>query len=124
MSLVVAALGGNALLPRGQPPTSATHDANVARASAALADIARENDLVVTHGNGPQVGLLALRSALDGNGGSPLDVLGAETEGWIGYLLERGLRSVLPGRAVAALLTQVEVDPEDPAMARPTTRVR
>ncbi|MBT8336464.1 MAG: carbamate kinase [Gemmatimonadetes bacterium] len=118
--MVVAALGGNALLPRGEPPTTATHEAHVARASTALAAIARDHDLVVTHGNGPQVGLLALRAALDGNGGSPLDVLGAETEGWIGYLLERGLRSVLPGRAVAALLTQVEVDPADPAMGRPT----
>ena len=120
MSLVVAALGGNALLRRGERPTAEAQEANVLRASRALAEIARDHDLVVTHGNGPQVGLLALRSTTAGDAASTLDVLGAESVGWIGYLLERGLRSVLLGRAVAALLTQVEVDLDDPAMRNPT----
>lgn len=120
MTLVVAALGGNALLRRGEPQTLEAQEANALRACRALAEMAQDHDLVVTHGNGPQVGLAALRSEAGGRHPQPLDVLGAETEGMIGYLLERGLRSVLPGRAVAALLTQVEVDPADPAFDEPT----
>jgi carbamate kinase len=118
---VVAALGGNALLRRGERPEADAQRANVARAVHALAAIAREHDLVVTHGNGPQVGLLALQaSAYEAVAPYPLDVLGAETEGMIGYLLEQGLGNELPGRAVATLLTQVVVDPADPAFADPT----
>lgn len=120
MTLVVAALGGNALLRRGEPQTLEAQEANALRACHALAELAQDHDLVVTHGNGPQVGLAALRSEAGGHHPQPLDVLGAETEGLIGYLLERGLRSVLPGRAVAALLTQVEVDRGDPAFHEPT----
>jgi carbamate kinase len=121
VSLVVAALGGNALMRRDEPQTMAAQEANALSACRALAEVARGHDLVVTHGNGPQVGLLALRSeALDATRPQPLDLLGAESEGLIGYLLERGLRSVLPGRAVAALLTQVEIDPGDPALRTPT----
>lgn len=121
MSLVVVALGGNALLRRGEPLTLEAQEANVRVACRALAELASAHDLVITHGNGPQVGLLALRNeAYDATRPPPLDMLGAETEGMIGYLLERGLRSVLPGRAVAALLTQVSVDPDDPAFGRPT----
>ena len=121
MSLVVAALGGNALMRRDEPMTLATQETNAFRACRALAEIATGHDLVVTHGNGPQVGLLAMQNeALDPTERPTLDVLGAVTEGTIGYLLERGMRSALPGRAVAALLTQVEVDPTDPAFARPT----
>ncbi len=122
MSLVVAALGGNALLRRGEPMTPEAQEANVVRACAALALVAAEHTLVVTHGNGPQVGLLALREGA-GHPTTPpqtLDVLSAETEGMIGYLLERGLRSVLAGRPVAALLTQVEVAADDPAFLKPT----
>lgn len=77
------------------------------------------HELVVTHGNGPQVGLLALQTEAAGTG-EPLDVLGAETEGMIGYVLEREIRSRLPGRPVVTLLTQVEVDPGDPAFDEPT----
>lgn len=115
------ALGGNALLRRGEPPTLAVQEHNARAAARALAPIARDHALVVTHGNGPQVGMLALRAeALDPDNPVPLDVLGAESEGMIGYLLERGLRQELPERAVAALLTQVTVDPADPAFDHPT----
>jgi carbamate kinase len=114
MRLVVA-LGGNALLRRGEPLTIDTQRANAARAIAALAPLAADHTLVVTHGNGPQVGLLALRA-----GGAPLDVLDAETEGEIGYLLEQELANRLPDRRCATLLTRIEVDARDPAFANPT----
>lgn len=119
--LVVVALGGNALLRRGEPLTAEAQARNVAEAADFLADIASEHDLVVTHGNGPQVGLLALQSALVPDGDPfPLDVIGAESEGMVGYLLSRELRGRLPGREVATLLTQVVVDPKDPAFEAPT----
>ncbi|MGH6954590.1 MAG: carbamate kinase [Alphaproteobacteria bacterium] len=117
---IVAALGGNALLRRGEPPEIEVQRGNVARAAAALAPIACEHALVVTHGNGPQVGLLAIESGAGGARPYPLDVLGAESEGMIGYLIEQELHGRLPGRAVATLLTQVEVSLEDPAFAHPT----
>jgi carbamate kinase len=118
---VVAALGGNALLRRGEPPDAANQRANVARAVSALAEIAREHELIITHGNGPQVGLLALQGdAYRDARPYPLDVLGAETEGMIGYMLEQGLINELAGRRVATLLTQVVVDPEEPAFQHPT----
>ncbi|MEI7926081.1 MAG: carbamate kinase, partial [Chloroflexota bacterium] len=120
--LIVIALGGNALLRRGDAASDATQRANVERAAHALAPFARDHRLVITHGNGPQVGLLALResaAARDGTG-SGLDVLGAETQGMIGYLIEEAMREVLPGLEVATLLTQVEVDRADPAFDAPT----
>jgi len=121
---VVAALGGNALLRRGEAPTLATQRRNLAAAAEALAGIARDHALVLTHGNGPQIGLLALQAmaAADAAGpeAPPLDVLGAESEGLIGYLIERELRPHLPGRAIATLLTQTEIDPADPAFAAPS----
>jgi carbamate kinase len=118
---VVAALGGNALLRRGEPLDAETQRRNVAVASKALAEIAREHELVVTHGNGPQVGLLALQTEAYPEGGAyPLDVLGAESEGMIGYLLQQGLRNALDDRAVATLLTQVRVRSDDPAFASPS----
>ncbi len=118
---VVAALGGNALLRRGEPIDPRSQARNVAEAAALLAEIATEHDLVVTHGNGPQVGLLAAQSeSLPDTDPFPLDVLGAETEGMIGYLLARELRGRLPKREVASLLTQVVVDAEDPAFERPS----
>lgn len=121
MSRIAVALGGNALLERGDSPDIATQRLNAARAARALAPLAEQGELVVTHGNGPQVGLLALQAE-----GAPevppypLDVLGAQTEGLIGYLLTQSLRAALPGREIATLLTQVEVDARDPAFARPT----
>jgi carbamate kinase len=118
---VVVALGGNALLRRGEAPESAAQRRNVDRAVTSIAELAREHEVVLTHGNGPQVGLLALQSEAYGPVTPyPLDVLGAESEGMIGYLLEQGLRNELPGREVATLLTQVVVDPGDPAFAAPT----
>jgi carbamate kinase len=118
---IVAALGGNALLRRGEPLTAESQRRNLARAVRALAPLGREHELVVTHGNGPQVGLLALQSlAYDEARPYPLDVLGAESEGMIGYLLEQELVNALPDRPVATLLTQVVVDATDPAFERPT----
>lgn len=119
--LVVAALGGNALLRRGEPADAATQRRNVETAVGALAEIASEHQLVVTHGNGPQVGLLALQSeAYAAVSPYPLDVLGAESEGMIGYLLEQGLENQLGHGTAATLLTQVVVDPGDPAFEHPT----
>ncbi len=118
--LIVAALGGNALLRRGQAADADTQRANVETAVRALAELAREHEVVVTHGNGPQVGLLALQGeAYPVVTPYPLDVLGAESEGMIGYLLDQELVNALGGRQVATLLTQVIVDADDPAFERP-----
>jgi carbamate kinase len=118
--LVVAALGGNALAQPGEPLDIETQRRSLRVAAEALAELAGEHSLVVTHGNGPQVGLLALQSeAYEGAPPSPLDVLGAESEGMIGYLLEQELRQQLPDRELATLLTQVEVDDRDPAFEVP-----
>lgn len=121
--LVVAAVGGNALLQRGEPPTAEAQRANVKIAALALAEIVRAGHrLIVTHGNGPQVGLLALQGAAwKPDEAYSLDVLGAETEGMIGYLIEQDLENALGhDRPVATLLTQVIVDASDPAFATPT----
>ena len=121
MKLVVA-IGGNALLRRGQALSSANQLDNIRRAAAQLAVVASAHELVLTHGNGPQIGLLALQSAAYKTGETyPLDVLGAQTDGMIGYLLEQELANLLPAsRRVATLLTRVEVDAEDPAFLNPT----
>jgi len=120
--LVVIALGGNALLRRNEPPEADIQRNNVVTAVvASVAPIAREHKTIVTHGNGPQIGLLALQAAAFREVPPyPLDVLGAETEGMIGYLIEQALAAALPDREVATLLTQVEVDAADPAFAAPT----
>ena len=121
--MVVAALGGNAMLKRGQPLTADAQRANVKMAAQALAELVRAGHrLIVTHGNGPQVGLLALQgAAYKPDEAYPLDVLGAETEGMIGYMIEQELENALGhDRPVATLLTQVVVDAKDPAFARPT----
>jgi carbamate kinase len=120
--LVVTALGGNALLRRGQPMTAENQRENVRIAARSLAPVALQHDLVVGHGNGPQVGLLALQgSAFAEVETYPLDVLDAETEGAIGYMIEQELGNLLPfERPFATLLTMVEVDPKDPAFADPT----
>jgi len=119
---IVVALGGNALLQRGQPMTAEQQRANVRVAAQQLAPIAEGNDLVISHGNGPQVGLLALQgAAYDSANPYPLDVLGAETEGMIGYMIEQELGNLLPiERPFATVLTMIEVDPEDPAFTNPT----
>lgn len=118
---VVVALGGNALLKRGEPMTAEVQRANVRKAAVALAGLAREHDIVVAHGNGPQVGLLALQAAAYKDVAPyPLDILGAESVGMIGYLVEQELANALPSDAkLATLLTQIEVDRGDPAFARP-----
>jgi carbamate kinase len=120
--LIVTALGGNALLRRGEAMTAENQRRNVRIAAESLAPVAREHDLVVGHGNGPQVGLLALQgAAYDKVETYPLDVLGAQTEGMIGYMIEQELGNLLPfERPFATLLTMIEVDAGDPAFANPT----
>ena len=121
MNKIVIALGGNALLRRGEPLEAEIQRQNIAKAATAIAQIAQTNQVVVTHGNGPQVGLLALQAeAYSKVRPYPLDVLGAETEGMIGYLLEQQLRNHLPDRQVVTLLTQIEIDPADPAFTSPS----
>src|SRR3954467_3733108 len=119
---IVVALGGNALLQRGQPMTAEQQRANVRVAAQQLAPVAEGNELVISHGNGPQVGLLALQgAAYDPANPYPLDVLGAQTEGMIGYMIEQELGNLLPfERPFATILTMIEVDPEDPAFSNPT----
>jgi carbamate kinase len=121
MRLVVA-LGGNALLRRGQVMSVENQRANVRTACERLAPIAAEHELVISHGNGPQIGLLALEeAAYEDAPDAPLDVLGAETQGMIGYLVEQELGNRLPfEKPLASLLTMIEVDPADPAFAEPT----
>jgi carbamate kinase len=119
---VVLALGGNALLKRGEPMTAEMQRGNVKLAAPALAKVAADHELVLSHGNGPQVGLLALQAAAyEDVEPYPLDVLGAQTEGMIGYVLEQELGNVLaPDQPIATILTMVEVDPADPAFTDPT----
>ncbi|KIN71900.1 carbamate kinase [Sulfitobacter guttiformis] len=119
---IVVALGGNALLRRDEPMTPSAQRTNVRIAAVALADLALEHQIIVAHGNGPQVGLLALHgAAYDPAKPWPLDVLGAETEGMIGYLIEQELMNALPdGSLCATLLSRVEVDPDDPAFSAPS----
>jgi len=117
----VVALGGNALLRRGEPAEAAIQRAHVLEAASALVALAARDEVVITHGNGPQVGLLALEAdAYKAVTPYPLDILGAESQGMIGYMLAQALGAELPDRDVVALLTQVLVDPGDPAFSRPT----
>ena len=121
---VVAALGGNALLRRGEPAEAGRQLERIRQAVASLATVAQRHDLILTHGNGPQVGLLALQQAAYPDiAPYPLDFLGAETQGMIGYPLAQALRSRLPERETAVLLTQVVVDESDPAFQCPSKPV-
>jgi carbamate kinase len=119
---VVVALGGNALLRRGQEMSVENQRRNVSVACEHLAPIAERHELVISHGNGPQIGLLALEEAAYAEApDAPLDVLGAETQGMIGYLVEQELGNRLPfEKPLASLLTMIEVDPDDSAFANPT----
>ena len=119
---IVVALGGNALLRRGEPMTAEVQRENVRDACRAIAPVALDHQLVLSHGNGPQVGLLALQAACYTEVEAyPLDVLGAQTEGMIGYLIEQELGNLLPpDLPLATILTMVEVDPDDPAFLDPT----
>ena len=119
---IVVALGGNALLERGEKPDADVQAGNAVRAVEALVPLAAEHQLVITHGNGPQVGILALQSASDPNLTTPypFDVLGAQTQGMIGYWLLQALQNALPGQQVAAIINQTLVSATDPAFAHPT----
>ena len=118
---LVVALGGNALLRRGEPLTADIQRVHAAEAMTAVAELVESNDVVLTHGNGPQVGLLALQAlAYTDVPPYPLDVLGAESEGMIGYVLEQELSNRLPGRTAVTVLTQVVVDADDPAFEAPS----
>jgi carbamate kinase len=119
---IVVALGGNALLQRGQPMSAEIQRENIRVAAEQLAPVALEHELVISHGNGPQVGLLALQAeAYKQVEPYPLDVLGAQTEGMIGYMIEQELGNLLPfEQPLATILTMVETDPDDPAFDNPT----
>src|SRR5262245_1871291 len=119
---ILVALGGNALLRRGEEMTAENQRRNVRVAAEALAPLGRDHELVISHGNGPQVGLLALQSAAyERVGAYPLDVLGAQTEGMIGYMIEQELGNLLPfEKPFATILSMVEVDPDDPAFRHPS----
>lgn len=114
---IVVALGGNALSKRGEPLTAEGQRASIRVAAKSLTGLLEAgHEVVITHGNGPQVGYLALQS-----GQFPLDVLGAETDGMIGYVLQQELdNAYAPDAKYATLLTQIEVDPKDPAFRAPT----
>ena len=118
---IVVALGGNALLRRGEPLTADIQRVHAGEAMTEIAELARHHDVILTHGNGPQVGLLALQGlAYTEVPPYPLDVLGAESEGMIGYVLEQELENRLPGRNVVTVLTQMIVDASDPAFQAPS----
>ena len=119
---IVIALGGNALLRRGEKMTADNQRENIRIAARALAPIIEEHEVVISHGNGPQVGLLSLQSAAYKEVEEyPLDILGAQTQGMIGYMIEQELGNLLPiGKPIASILTMVEIDPEDPAFSNPT----
>jgi carbamate kinase len=119
---IVAALGGNALLERGEPPDSDVQEAHVVAAARALAPLARDHQLIISHGNGPQVGMLAIESATDPalSHPYPFDVLGAQTQGMIGYWLIQAMQNVLPERDVACLISRTLVRADDPAFGHPT----
>ena len=120
MRLVVA-IGGNALLKRGEPLSAANQARNMAVSAMGLAQVCAGHEVALVHGNGPQVGLLALEAAAYPDVAPyPLDVLGAESQGMIGYVITQALRNVLPGREIAAMVTQTRVDHDDPAFAHPT----
>jgi carbamate kinase len=119
---IVIALGGNALLRRGQPMTAENQRANIRLAAERIAEVAHGNEVVIAHGNGPQVGLLSLQAAAYHDVAPyPLDVLGAQTEAMIGYVIEQELGNLLPPeQQLATVLTMIEVDRDDPAFGHPT----
>lgn len=119
MRLVIA-LGGNALLKRGEALTAENQRRNMRQAAAALAAICAEHEVVIVHGNGPQVGLLALTAqAYQAVPPYPLDVLGAESQGMIGYVIAQEMGNAMPEKPIASLITQTIVSRDDPAFGRP-----
>ena len=121
MKLLVA-LGGNALLKRGEFPSTSSQRENTRMAARALEKIAREHQLILSHGNGPQVGLLAMQAeCYAGAEAYPFDVMCAATAGMIGYMIEQELGNLLGYDVpIATLLTRVAVDPDDPEFSAPT----
>ncbi len=118
---LVVALGGNALLKRGEPLEADIQRKNIELAAKTIAQLTQQWRVILVHGNGPQVGLLALQnSAYASVTPYPLDILGAESQGMIGYMLQQALKNQLPQREISVLLTQVEVDARDPAFSNPT----
>lgn len=118
---LVVALGGNAMLKRGEPLEASIQRQNIDTAARTIAGLTADWNVVLVHGNGPQVGLLALQNSAYGKVTPyPLDILGAESQGMIGYMLQQSLKNLLPQREVSVLLTQVEVDANDPAFRNPT----
>ena len=122
---IVVALGGNALLKRGEPMTAQNQSANIRLAAEQLAKVKPKNELIISHGNGPQVGLLALQHAAYYAQDSkiepyPLDVLVSQTVGMIGYMLQQELTNLLPETPTQTLVTQVIVDEHDPAFSKPS----
>lgn len=119
---IVIALGGNALLKRGEPMHYEVQQANVRMACQQIAKVLPGNELIITHGNGPQVGLIALQqNAYTDVPMYPLDAIGAESVGMIGYMIARELTNVVPRSiTVTNVLTQTEIDPNDPAFKQPT----
>ena len=118
---LVVALGGNALLKRGEPLEADIQRKNIELAARTLAQLTQQWRVILVHGNGPQVGLLALQNSAYANVTPyPLDILGAESQGMIGYMLQQALKNQLPQREISVLLTQVEVDAHDPAFSNPT----
>jgi carbamate kinase len=117
--LALVALGGNALLRRGRPATAANQSDAARAAARALKPVSERARLVITHGNGPQVGLLALKEDAYGEDASPLDVLDAETEGQIGYVIELALDNAIDHQDTVALITRIVIDPGDPAFRDP-----
>src|SRR5579862_7714517 len=119
---IVVALGGNALLERGERPDAVIQRRHVRQAAAALAPLTARHQLVLCHGNGPQVGVLALESESDTTLSQPypLDVLVAQTQGMIGYWLVQELRNADVAQPVVCVLTQTIVDPADPAFGHPS----
>lgn len=119
--ILVVALGGNALLKRGDPLEANIQRKNIELAAKTIAQLTQQWRVILVHGNGPQVGLLALQnSAYTNVTPYPLDILGAESQGMIGYMLQQALKNQLPQREISVLLTQVEVDAHDPAFSNPT----
>lgn len=118
---VVVALGGNALLRRGQPLEADIQRKNIEVAVKTISEIAKDYNVVLVHGNGPQVGLLALQGLeYKKVRPYPLDVLGSETQGMIGYMLMQEFKNQMPDTHISCILTQMSVDPSDPAFADPT----
>ncbi len=118
---IVIALGGNAMLQRGQPLEASIQRENIRKAAQVIAKVADEHQVILTHGNGPQVGLLALQNAAyDKVFPYPLDVLGAETAGMIGYMMNMELRNLRPKMPIVTMVTETLVSSEDPAFQNPT----